>query len=119
MKTTAAAITVAAAAALVAGVNPASGRRMRKGLKRDPEGPFQSASLVHGFELLVGEQDNEDTDAHFTSALPSAWDWRNVSGTDYTSASRDQHQPNGYCGGCWAFSTVSLLCLRRDRSEVK
>lgn len=112
MKVTASAIYVAAAAALVVGAASASGHRMRKGLKRDPNGPFESTGLVHGFELLVAGDDNE---MHFSSKLPAAWDWRNVSGTDYTSASRDQHQPNGYCGGCWAFSTTSHL---NDRINI-
>ena len=37
--------------------------------------------------------------------LPSKWDWRNVNGKNYFTPIRNQ----GYCGGCWAFSTVGAL----------
>ncbi len=36
-------------------------------------------------------------------ALPTSFDWRNVSGRNYVNAIRDQ----GYCGSCYAFGAVS------------
>lgn len=74
-------------------------KKHRGGLKRDPEGPFSFLT----------------SPAPSTDNLPGEWDWRNVDGVDYTSPQRDQHQPNNYCGGCWAFSTTSHL---NDRFNV-
>ena len=55
-------------------------------------------------------------DPVFVASLPAVLDWRNVSGVDYTSIDRDQHQPGpGYCGACWAFATTSHL---NDRLNI-
>ncbi|KAF0972217.1 hypothetical protein FDP41_009525 [Naegleria fowleri] len=44
-------------------------------------------------------------------AIPSSYDWRNVSGVNYLSPIRNQNLPQA-CGSCWAVTTTSVLADR-------
>ena len=45
------------------------------------------------------------------SAIPAAYDPRDVGGVDHTTINRNQHIPS-YCGSCWAHGTTSALSDR-------
>lgn len=45
------------------------------------------------------------------AALPSAWDWRSVNGTNYCAQVHNQQNPS-VCGSCWADAATGALSDR-------
>jgi len=41
--------------------------------------------------------------------FPKSWSWTNVDGVDITTPNSNQHQPNNYCGACWAFAASHVI----------
>jgi len=59
-------------------------------------------------EFVISPRSHEVIDV---AALPTQFDWRDLNGTNYVTAVRNQQLPQ-FCGSCWAFSATSALSDR-------
>ena len=67
-----------------------------------------TAADVPGSTVRTFDDDDHD-------ALPSEWDWNNVSGVSFMTTDLNQHIPT-YCGSCWAHAAVSSMA---DRLKIQ
>jgi cathepsin X len=77
-----------------------------KFLKRGTFCRRESPKKLESFITSPLPQDTIDV-----NTLPTNYDWRNVTGINYLSFSRNQHIPQ-YCGSCWAHAATSSVADR-------
>lgn len=79
-----------------------TGMRVKDAFKRMGKRTYQSPTQVKP------NIRRKAVSAQTLADLPAAWDWRNVSGSNYVCPVRNQ----GDCGSCYSFGSTGALCAR-------
>lgn len=67
--------------------------------------PEERRKLLGAMEETAGPEAEVPAAAPLFTVLPSQYDWRNISGSNYVSSVKNQ----GGCGSCFCFATVAAL----------
>jgi hypothetical protein len=74
------------------------------------EGPKVKGRVLKA-TFINGEKKTGPMSWEMGLGLPTEYDWRNVSGKNYLTWTKNQQTPV-WCGNCWALSTTSTIADR-------